>query len=510
MSKNSTPINPYSYIHQIWVVSGILLSLVALGALFAVVTWDQICGVSLSSCFSDPEGVKPFKYVLLALVRPFTLFPVTIFSIMGAKAFVGLGPLNIPAILLMALASALSFMTMYGIAKVIGKKLVNPWLSSNLPQTFKFVRSQDWKIVIFTRLIPFFPFDILSFLYGIVDFRFKQTLLVTFLVSSAEAYLLIGLTDGETSVSEALIKSMILVTCLFIVPGIIYEWAMRKKGSGLFRRLSAMWNEIIYEIRLNNDVVRRKTFYKSKTPVLLIYGFFSSRRALSVMERLLKQRGYEVMSFNLGGMFGIFFTRGIIETANFINFKLMRQFERNDFKKIRIVAHSKGGLVALWWLLRLGGYRYCDKLITMGTPFKGSRYTWLALITPLGFLWKDVWQMRPGSSLLKALEDSTVPENLKIYCMHSHKDKVAGGRSGVFEPNYSNGKSVAPVPMNHISHFEYLYKRDVADQLSALLGDPDFAEKTESSEQIVANDVNDQSTQEKEEPTENHDKKMSS
>ena len=187
------------------------------------------------------------------------------------------------------------------------------------------------------------------------------------------------------------------------------------------------------------------------------------------MERLLKQRGYEVLSFNLGGLFGVFFTRGIIETAKFINYKLMRQFDRNEFDKVHIVAHSKGGLVALWWLLRLGGHRHCDVVITMGTPYAGSRYTWLALVTPLGLWWKDVWQMRPGSTFLKAIAALDIPKHMQIFCFHSNRDRVATGENAVLKPSSPTEGFVTPVPMNHISHFEFLYKRDVADRIAAIL-----------------------------------------
>jgi uncharacterized membrane protein YdjX (TVP38/TMEM64 family) len=480
MSKNSAPLKPYSYIKQIRTVTFVITSLVFLGGIFAYSVLDEVCNASLSSCFSDPTGIKPIKYLLLGLIRPFILVPSTLFSIMGAKAFGDIGSGGFAGIIIMSAGNCLSFITLYGVAKLVGKRLVNPWLSSNLPQTFKFVRSQDWKIAIVSRLVPFIPFDFLSLVYGLIDFRFKHTLLVTFLVSIPENYLLIGLVDKDTSVATSLFTSMGLVTVAFIIPGIVFEWVMRKKGSGLIRRLTAMWNEIMYELRLNNDIIKRHSFIESKTPVLLLYGFFSSRRALSVMERLLKQRGYEVLSFNLGGLFGVFFTRGIIETAKFINYKLMRQFERNGFEKIHIVAHSKGGLVALWWLLRLGGHRYCDKVITMGTPYTGSKYTWLALVTPLGLWWKDVWQMRPGSTFLKAISSLDIPKHMQVFCFHSNKDKVATGTNAVLKPLSEVEGTITPVPMNHISHFEFLYKRDVADRIASILGEPDSVDFDDS------------------------------
>jgi pimeloyl-ACP methyl ester carboxylesterase len=200
-----------------------------------------------------------------------------------------------------------------------------------------------------------------------------------------------------------------------------------------------------------------------------LYGFFSSRRALTVLEKLLVARGHQVLSFNLGGLLGTFFTKSVLDTAAFIDYKIKRQIDRHGFKKFHVVAHSKGGLVALWWILKLGGHIHCDKVITMGTPFAGTRWTYLALVTPLGFFWRDMWQMRPGSSFLRYLKAAEIPENVSIHCLHSTRDNIARGEKGLFKPR-KFAERVESIPMNKVSHFEFLYRRDVADRLSAILG----------------------------------------
>jgi pimeloyl-ACP methyl ester carboxylesterase len=231
----------------------------------------------------------------------------------------------------------------------------------------------------------------------------------------------------------------------------------------------AAYREILEEASLNNQIVRRNSkIDPEKTPVLLIHGFFSSQRSLSVMERQLVSQGFDVLSFNLGGMFGTFFTQGVAETANFIDYKLKRQMDRHGFKKVHIVAHSKGSLVAIWWLLKLGGSKYCDKLVAMAAPCNGSYFTYLALITPLGFFWRDVWQMRPGSSFLEHLKDSEVPSNLKIYSFYSENDFIARGSLGVFAPR-SGRENVTSIAMNHLSHFDFVMRRDPIKQVIKIL-----------------------------------------
>ena len=383
-------------------------------------------------------------------------------AMMGGSNF---GP--ILGTLMAAMATALSALIFYFPGHYLGKKLVRPWLSDNLPNTWNLIRSQDFKLIFITRWVPLFPFDLMSFLFGVADFHARRVLIFSFLGIIPEIWLFSNLASPDSqSVGNAFLQ-ILAFSAATTLPLLVYEYFYRRKGSSLWMQLKRVYYEIFYEVQINNDIVKKTKYDGSKPPVILIYGFFSSRKTLSVMERLLNVRGFQVMSFNLGGVLGTFFTRGIKETAEFIDRKIRRQVKRYGFKKVYIVAHSKGGLVALWWLLRMGGNRYCDVVVTMGTPFKGTWLTYLALLTPLGFFWKDVWQMRPGSNFLKDLHDSPTFDNVTIYNLYSNKDAVATGESGVFE----SSNKVVPLPMHSFAHFEFLYKRTVADSLVTILSE---------------------------------------
>lgn len=453
----------YSYAKQVRVVVLVELALLAFAFGVGTIFWTHLCDETLASCVANGPVAGPLTFLLLCLIRPFVFTPLLFAAVIGGKAFGTAG-----GTILTSIGALLSALVVFGIAKYVGRRLVKPWLRSNLPATFKFIRSQDYKIVLALRLIPILPFDLMSFVFGALDFRFRQVMIWTFIGSLPEAYLFAKLVDPTDTLLGATLKSLgVLGSCL-IAPLIFFEYLSRKKGTGLWQTCKAMWSEIHYEVQSNNDIVRRQTFDPEKTPVLLLYGFFSSRRAVTVLERMLTTRGHQVLSFNLGGLMGTFFTRDILETANFIDYKVKRQIERHGFKKVHVVAHSKGGMVALWWVLKLGGSKYCDRVVTMGTPYKGSNLTYLALVTPLGLIWRDVGQMRPGSMFLKSLHDVEVPDDVKIFCMHSAKDRVASGQAGIFRPRRNAGQ-VQAVAMDHISHFEFLYRRDVGDMISRLL-----------------------------------------
>ncbi len=458
-----TNVTVYSYTKQVRAVLAVEAIVIALVFGIAIAFWTHLCDDTLESCLATGPVLRPLTFLLIAAIRPFVFTPFLFMAVISGKAF---GPWG--GTVLSTMGGVASGMLVFVIAKYAGRRLVKPWLRSNLPATFKFIRSQDYKIVFALRLIPFLPFDLASGLFGALDFRAKSVALATLIGALPEAYLFAKLVDpNETLLDSTLISLGVLGVCL-IVPLFAFEFLSRKKGTGMWQTLRAMSREIRYEVQSNNDIVKRQNFDPAKTPVLLLYGFFSSRRAVTVLERMLTTRGHQVLSFNLGGLMGTFFTRDILETANFIDYKIKRQIERHGFKNIHVVAHSKGGMVALWWALKLGGSKYCDKVVTMGTPFNGSMLTYLALVTPLGLLWRDMGQMRPGSMFLKSLKDAEVPEGFQVYCLHSERDRVATGKSGIFRPRRPS-PNIVSVPMNHISHFEFLYRRDVGETISRIL-----------------------------------------
>jgi len=455
---------PIQYQKQIRTVFAIEAGILLVISIAVGLFWNEMCQSAFLTCLQD-KSLTVGHFLFFSLLRPFVLTPLNLLTLMAGHAF---GPVG--GTLVSSLGGGLSCLLVYTIAKQVGRYVIGPWLSNNLPQTVRFLRSQDWKVVLATRFIPFLPFDLLTFSYGLLNFRFRYVMLATFFGSLPEIYLFASIADPHATF-WAVSRTTLYMVMLFLIPGLVIEYHFRKNGSGMWFRFKAMMFEIYHEIRKNNEIIKRQEYDPTKIPVLLLYGFFSSRRSLVVLEKILSDRGYQVVSFNLGGLLEVFFTRSITETAEFIDQKLKRQFERNHIDRIHIVAHSKGGLVAMWWLLRLGGHQHCKKLITMGTPFQGSSLTWLALVTPLGFIFRDMWQMRPGSLFLKTLHETPIPEGVQIYNLYSNQDRVATGEKGIF-PTPTPTPNVILVPMHQVTHFQFLYRQEVGDTIARILGSP--------------------------------------
>jgi uncharacterized membrane protein YdjX (TVP38/TMEM64 family)/pimeloyl-ACP methyl ester carboxylesterase len=435
----------------------LILGLLSIGLIF----WHVVCDETMKTCFSRDSFGSMLGFLLLSAIRPL------VFSPLGQAAFIAGDSFGLwLGTLLTALGAAISALILYFPGHLIGKKIARPWLANNMPSTWRLIRTQDYKLIFISRWIPIFPFDIFSLLFGVADFHARQVFIFTFLGVIPEVYFFASIGEGTSqSIIYKGLTNLSIAAALTTIPLLFYEFVMRKRGASLWTATKKVYYELLYEARATNDIIRTTHYSPGKTPIVLLYGFFSSRKTLAVMEKLLTRQGYEVMSFHLGGSLGVFFTRGIPETAEFIDKKIRRQMKRYGFEKVHVVAHSKGGLVALWWLLKHGGAQYCDKVITMGTPFRGTWLTYLAIFTPLGFFWKDVWQMRPGCSFLKTLHESEVPKNLKIHCIYSKEDRIAVDTSAIFEAK----GDITPVPMHHLSHFQFLARRDVASTIGRII-----------------------------------------
>jgi pimeloyl-ACP methyl ester carboxylesterase len=179
-------------------------------------------------------------------------------------------------------------------------------------------------------------------------------------------------------------------------------------------------------------VVRRTDFSRCPHPVLLLHGFFTSRRTFDVLERRLRREGYGVFTLDLGGLGRTLNTRGIDDLADLVRAKVERLYARNpELGPLTVVGHSKGGLIAAYYVKKLGGWRRTRAVIALGTPFRGTQLAWLGL--PLGFFARSLWQLVPGSPFLRRLQSGAWPAQVRLTSIWSKEDGSAPYPSPVLE-----------------------------------------------------------------------------
>ena len=77
--------------------------------------------------------------------------------------------------------------------------------------------------------------------------------------------------------------------------------------------------------------------------------------------------------------------------------------------------------------------------------------------------------MRPGSNFLKVLNASTIPEGVMVYNFFSYSDRVVKGKKAIFRPDEQIDERVTVEVLN-VNHDDFLYRREVSDKISKLLG----------------------------------------
>jgi triacylglycerol esterase/lipase EstA (alpha/beta hydrolase family) len=162
---------------------------------------------------------------------------------------------------------------------------------------------------------------------------------------------------------------------------------------------------------------------------------------MAVLETRLRESGRVVFSFNLGTL-NIWDIR---RSAFVIHRKIESLAEQVGIDKVDVVAHSMGGLIALYYVKRLGGAKRVRKLIMMGTPHRG---TWGALlgVLSLGLISSSTWQLLPESLFLRDLAEGPLPAGVEYYSIWAEFDWLCPPSSARLP-----GAKEISVPLGHSS-----------------------------------------------------------
>ncbi|MEM1008020.1 MAG: alpha/beta fold hydrolase [Myxococcota bacterium] len=186
-------------------------------------------------------------------------------------------------------------------------------------------------------------------------------------------------------------------------------------------------NEILTYLRhtyhRQGNTLKVRDFYDrvkpDEPPVLLIHGFLGTRGAMYPMELRLRKDQFTVFSINLG----LFNVGDIRRSAYKIHTKIKRILREVEMEKIDIVGHSMGGLIGLYYIKKLSGNEHVRKLITLGTPHRGTWTTLLGIAT-LGVVSPSVWQLLPNNFFLRELQAAPLPDDVAYYSIAGSYDVV--------------------------------------------------------------------------------------
>ncbi|MED5374519.1 MAG: alpha/beta fold hydrolase [Myxococcota bacterium] len=202
-----------------------------------------------------------------------------------------------------------------------------------------------------------------------------------------------------------------------------------------------------------------------KVPVILVPGFGMNRSCLWALQALLRRRGWRwVHAINRARPGG-----GIDPHARALAAEVERLCRVAHSPQVDIVAHSMGGLIAAWYIQELGGAARVRRLVTLGTPWGGTRMASLVPWLP------DSDLLVPGSKVVQELREPQVP----THAIWSYQDQLVVPTHSA-APDWLDRAPHGQTALRLVGHLDLLGNTQSLDRVCALLSAPPQNAPTES------------------------------
>ncbi|ARF57014.1 lipase [Streptomyces gilvosporeus] len=153
---------------------------------------------------------------------------------------------------------------------------------------------------------------------------------------------------------------------------------------------------------------------RAHPPVLLLHGFIDNRSVFVLLRRSLGRHGWRHLeALNYSPL-----TCDLRRAAELLARHVEGVCARTGHQRVDLVGHSLGGLIARYYVQRLGGDARVRTVITLGTPHAGTRIAPLMSAHPL------VRQMRPDSPVIAELSLPAPNCRTRFVAFWSEADQV--------------------------------------------------------------------------------------
>jgi len=163
-------------------------------------------------------------------------------------------------------------------------------------------------------------------------------------------------------------------------------------------------------------------------PILLVHGFASNAAMMAPLARYLSRnlrRKVVRVSLSPG-------REDLRSSAAALERVLIEQASHPDFEYVDVVAHSMGGLTATYLLKKLDRRRRVRSVITLGTPHHGTPLARLG-VAVFGSVSRALFQMVPGSDLVRELLAIDVPEGSRLVSIAGARDWLVPRRCSLLD-----------------------------------------------------------------------------
>jgi triacylglycerol lipase len=177
------------------------------------------------------------------------------------------------------------------------------------------------------------------------------------------------------------------------------------------------------------------------TPILLIHGLVDNRSIFTVLRRALRRRGFgRIWSMNYHVL-----THDLRAASRRFEATVEAICEQTGYERIHVVGHSMGGVVARYYVQRMGGDARIHTLVTLGSPHGGTH---AAKLLPTGVC----RQLQPSSEVLAELREPAPGCRTRFVAFWSDLDAlISPKRAACIEHPDLNARNVLVRGVGHLS-----------------------------------------------------------
>ncbi len=251
----------------------LIFLVLVIGIALVVVYRDQLDAAQFETLMADAGSAAPLLFMLIYIIGTLFFLPGSVLTLLGGALF---GPVwgtlyNLTAATIGAMLSFLA-----------SRYLASDWVAKKtggrMKQLINGVENEGWRFVAFTRLVPFFPFNLLNYALGLTKISFTQYSIATYIcmLPGAIAYTYLGYIGREAATGgEGLIqKAMLALALLAVVSFLPRLIGNLRKGSmvsitDVKQRLDSKADFLLLDVRTAEDYVGEQGHIAGSTLVPL-------------------------------------------------------------------------------------------------------------------------------------------------------------------------------------------------------------------------------------------------
>lgn len=160
----------------------------------------------------------PIIYIIMFSLVPLTLFPDSILAISSGIIF---GLVN--GYIYTAIGALIGATISFYISRKLGRNVVKKLTKEKLDKVENMINEKGFFIVLILRLIPLFPFDVISYGSGLTSIKYKDFLLATFFGTIPGIFVFVNIGVQSVNIGSKSFYLSIIGLILLLVVSIILK-----------------------------------------------------------------------------------------------------------------------------------------------------------------------------------------------------------------------------------------------------------------------------------------------